>query len=372
MNIYEFDNINEFTVNMIKEIRNNGKIMNTRNGKATQLFDNSIIINNPRARNLYLHGRTNNIYATWSEIIWVFSGNNKLNPLMNFMLPRAKDYSDDGETWRGAYSSRLYEGDQLNNIVNLLKSDKNSRQGVFTIWNPLYDTKQSIKNKYNLEYSKDIPCNNIGWVWIEDNKLNMKVGIRSNDLIFGASAINIPEWTVLQEIIYELLLDTYPDLELGYYNHSPINLHYYDSVEKQVNNIINSDNNVNDIGELTKLNLKLNNFTEIRKLFEDIYNILCSAIERYDRYDNQHYIDIMIETFLGKTRDELNNSSLFLYSMFTLLYILYKSRSKEDNLFSNLYLNELKVFFNQYYDEDLDICKSIKYCKFTPSTWLSN
>lgn len=365
----KYKNINHLTLEALRELKENGHKSDSRNGKVHQLFDNDLIIENPRARHLYLNGRTNNIFATLIEIVWVLSGRSEIHPVLSYVLPRAPEYSDDGKTWSGSYGPRLYLGSQLNNIIDNFINDKNSRQCVFSIWNPLYDTKQSLKERFGLTSSKDIPCNNFGWFWInEKNELCMKVGVRSNDGIFGVQ-VNVPEWTVLQELVYERLKQYYPDLKLGYYHHSPINLHYYEAIEKQVDNILSLDNSEN-INELKLLPLEFE-FDEhmsfernVKNTFNKLYELYESIIISDTLRNNDYYIDKLNEIIVNK------KGSLYYYSMYSLLYLLYKVRSNKDrNLFDDLFITDLSIYFKNIYNKDLDICKAVIHNKFTPKEW---
>jgi len=54
------------------------------------------------------------------------------------------------------------------------------------------------------------------------NKLNLTVYMRSNDILWGASAVNIFNFTFIQEYIATIL-----GLEVGDYYHIANNFHYY-------------------------------------------------------------------------------------------------------------------------------------------------
>ena len=196
----------------------------------------------------------------------------------------------------------------------------------------------------------------------------MKVGIRSNDLIYGTQ-INIPEWTFLLELVYERLLKTYPDLKLGYYKHSPINLHYYnnESIDKQVDNILK-----NPITGATSKFLPLEFEFDEHLSFEgnllhtigDIYNLFSRVITDESLRTNEQYINELFK--IVKTK-----GTLFYYSYYSLLYLLYKRRSTDKfNLFDEIYRDELKVFFEKEMNKELDVCKAILANKFTPAEWI--
>jgi thymidylate synthase len=288
MNSHLAENLNELTFDLCKSLLDRGNKVESRNGSSYELCDQDIRMSDPRQRHLYLKGRTNNIYATLGEIFWVLSGNSNLDPLMNFFLPRAINYSDDGVAWTNAYGPKLYRSGNLQNVIqSFIQDGPNTRRAVCAIWTPETDTIYSL-NKIGIEKPKDISCNNFIYFWIRDNKLNMKVTVRSNDVLFGLSAINIPEWTFLQEVILNTLKNVDPrfkNIELGYFSNTIISLHLYEETSKQAISICSEENK----NENTKrINGKLNkplilgpNVTaaqSIQFLFGELYNGFCALI----------------------------------------------------------------------------------------------
>lgn len=183
---------------------------------------------NPKNRYLNLKGRTNSPYATIAEIFWVMSGSNRLDPWLSSFLHRAKLYSDDGETWYSAYGPRLYENNQLGGVIYNLKKSKATRQAVLSIYNPEKESVEGMLKHLGKDYSLDKSCNNILYFsYDKEGKLNLAVSNRSNDVIFGAYSINLPEFTFLQEFVASYLEEDY---ELGEYSVFSNNYHTYRAV----------------------------------------------------------------------------------------------------------------------------------------------
>jgi hypothetical protein len=207
----------------------------SRNGSTKSIQNLNIVLTDPRQRWLNLEGRNSNVYALIAETLWILSGSGEINPYLSFFLPRAKDFSDDGETWRGAYGPRLYTGDALSGIVEILTNDILSRRAVLSIYDNALDSPSGVRSNYDLEFTKDTPCNNWLHFYVTDNRLNLKVVSRSGDLVWGLGSINIFEWTFLQEIVYEILQKSHPTLKLGIYYHTTTDAHIYDDVNGGVN-----------------------------------------------------------------------------------------------------------------------------------------
>src|SRR5699024_1950497 len=106
--------------------------------------------------------------AQIAEAMWILSGRNDVEWL-SYYLPRAIEFSDDGETWRGGYGPRLrnFGGrmfgdavgptipvDQLDAVVRELRANPTSRRAVLGIWDPLMDARRANEGPW-----KDIPCN---------------------------------------------------------------------------------------------------------------------------------------------------------------------------------------------------------------------
>ena len=214
--------INQALIKLSGELMSKGTQRDSRNGKVRELTFVNFSIDNPLDREITLLERKHSIAAQIAETMWVLSGSNNIEWLSNY-LPRAKDYSDDGKTWRGAYGKRLRawprrDGsgdviDQLRYVVDLLKKDPDSRQAVMTIFDPVVDTTPG----------KDIPCNNWLHFLIRDNQLHLHISVRSNDLIWGWSGINYFEWSTLLEVVANLL-----DVEVGKMHFSISSLHVYE------------------------------------------------------------------------------------------------------------------------------------------------
>jgi thymidylate synthase len=190
---------------------------------------------------LGLVGRNNNIFATIAETFWVFAGDDKVDPFLSFFLPRASDFSDDGKIWRGGYGPRLFKYNQLDDVIEQFRNEGIfTRRAVLYIGTPELDTKESLKEVYGLDGTKDRPCNTMCDFFVTpDKKLHMNVKSRSGDLLWGFGSINIFEWTFLQEwVLQELKREIDSELTLGTYNHHVTNLHLYDKTGIQGYNVL--------------------------------------------------------------------------------------------------------------------------------------
>lgn len=125
--------------------------------------------------------------------------------------PQFKNYAEDNGIFHGAYGPRTHG--QYDVLIERLKNDPDSRQAVATIWNPQYDLQHS---------KRDYPCTILHQFRIRDNKLNMSVYMRSNDVWLGA-AYDFFQFTRVQ-IAMAWVLGIAP----GTYAHHVGSLHIYE------------------------------------------------------------------------------------------------------------------------------------------------
>lgn len=205
---------------LMHNVLNWGYDVPSRNGPCRELTMQQITLEEPLPAEITTPGRKVSLPAQIAETMWLLAGRNDVEWLSHY-LPRAKDFSDDGATWRGGYGPRLrnWHGmgdrpvDQLAHVVQLLKDEPDTRRAVLQIYNPSIDAWPG----------KDIPCNN--WVHLlpRDGKLHGHVAIRSNDLMWGWSGINAFEWTKLLQVVAGLT-----GLQVGSLTFSISSLHLYE------------------------------------------------------------------------------------------------------------------------------------------------
>ena len=131
----------------------------------------------------------------------------------------------------GAYGPRLIK--QFEYVLDLLRHDPDTRQAVINIFN-YYD---------DLHPSKDIPCTCILQFLNRNNKLNLIVYMRSNDLLWG-TPYDVSQFTFIQECFANIL-----GIGLGTYTHIAGSLHIYEKDVELFKRILESDE-INDQKQL--------------------------------------------------------------------------------------------------------------------------
>ncbi len=169
----------------------------------------------PVERVLFDPRRDANPYFHLFEALWMLAGKDDIGwPI--YFNSKFGQYSDDGRTLNGAYGYRWREHfgkDQVSQIIEHMKKNRDTRRAVLQIWDPVVDLPP---------WSKDHPCNIAAIFDLRGNALNMTVCNRSNDVIFGAYGANAVHFSMLQEYVAAAL-----EASVGVYRQFSNNYHVY-------------------------------------------------------------------------------------------------------------------------------------------------
>jgi thymidylate synthase len=203
-----FKNAQEVFEYYYDEISNNGiDFDNTRT-----LFNQGFTILNPLDNNIDTDYRKwNPVYAN-REWDWYLSGNPNAEEISTY-APIWKRMMDDKGNVRSNYGWQWKRNNQLDKVIDKLKENNNTRQAAISI----YDGKEIDT------YSKDTPCTYAVQFTILNNKLDMSVLMRSNDLWYGFCNDSYC-FSKLQELVAERV-----GLKVGTYFHFAHNLHLYNN-----------------------------------------------------------------------------------------------------------------------------------------------
>ena len=183
-------------------------------GDTKALFNVGFYIENPMD-NFILNGERgwNPVYAE-AEWHWYLSGDRntaKLGELYGKVPEIWKRMADGDGNVNSNYGWQWKRNDQIDYVIDLLKHQPDTRQAAISI----YDCKEHDT------FTFDTPCTYAVQFTIVNNKLNMSVVMRSNDLWFGFCNDQY-QFSKLQEMISNKL-----NIEIGTYFHFAHNLHLY-------------------------------------------------------------------------------------------------------------------------------------------------
>ena len=178
------------------------------------LFNIGFTLIEPRAR------RITNEMRSWKEDYaeaewqWYLSGDRntaKLGELYGKVPEIWKRMADGKGNVNSNYGYQWKRNDQIGYVINLLKNEPDTRQATISI----YDGKEHDK------FSTDTPCTYAVQFTNVENRLNMCVTMRSNDLWYGFCNDQY-QFSMLQEMMSNKLR-----VETGAYYHFAHNMHLY-------------------------------------------------------------------------------------------------------------------------------------------------
>lgn len=201
-----FNNANEAYVYLLDKIRTDG--VDFDNTKA--LFNVGFEIKNPEDNHITDVERKWNITYANREWLWYLSGDPSAVEISKH-APIWKNMMDENGEVRSNYGWQWKRNDQIGKVIKLLQEKPDTRKATISI----YDGKEIDT------YSNDTPCTYAIQFTILDDKLNMSVLMRSNDLWYGFCNDQFC-FSMLQKDIADIL-----QLEVGTYFHFAHNLHLY-------------------------------------------------------------------------------------------------------------------------------------------------
>ena len=161
-----------------------------------------------------------NIERNWkyeyaeAEWQWYLSGDpniKKLGQIYGKIPPIWERMADSDGNVNSNYGYQWQRNNQIDYVVAKLRDNPNTRHAAISI----YDCKEYEK------YRNDTPCTYAVQFTILNNKLNMSVYMRSNDLWYGFCNDQYC-FSMLQKLIAERL-----NIDTGWYYHHAHNMHIY-------------------------------------------------------------------------------------------------------------------------------------------------
>jgi thymidylate synthase len=186
-------------------------------GDTKALFNVGFYLLNPMKNEINNRERKwNPVYAE-AEWQWYLSGDRniaKLGELYGKVPEIWKRMADSNGDVNSNYGWQWKRNDQIDYVIDLLRNEPDTRQAAISI----YDCKEHDT------FTFDTPCTYAVQFTILDNKLNMSVVMRSNDLWFGFCNDQY-QFSKLQHYVWNRLKNK--DVEIGTYFHFAHNLHLY-------------------------------------------------------------------------------------------------------------------------------------------------
>ena len=189
-------------------------------GDTKALFNVGFYITDPKDRKIINRERKWSEEYAEAEWQWYLSGDKSINKLGDIYgkIPQiwfdmadkhGNVNSNYGYQWKRGYNHTS----QLDYVVGLLKENHNTRQACISI----YDGKE------HGDYKTDTPCTYAIQFTVVNNRLDMCVTMRSNDLWYGFCNDQY-QFSKLQEMVSKRL-----NIDTGVYYHFAHNMHLYNN-----------------------------------------------------------------------------------------------------------------------------------------------
>ena len=215
--IQDFYNANEAFNYFWDKIPNDG--VDFDNTKA--MFNVGFTLHNPMDNHITSKIRKWNHFYAECEWQWYLTGDpsiDMLGTLYGKIPPIWEKMADCNREVRSNYGFQWKRKGQLNCAIEKLRDKKETRHALISI----FDGKE-----HSSRYMFDVPCTCAIHFQIVDNKLNMSVMMRSNDLWYGFP-IDQYCFSKLQHMVAEQI-----EIPIGTYYHFATNLHIYNDKLKQ-------------------------------------------------------------------------------------------------------------------------------------------
>ena len=241
---------------LILDIEHDGNVSQPRDMKVKELTVQTLKFD-PTKTIAHFDSRSFNWKYFGGELCWYLNRDRDVDYIGQFSGMWSTLTNPDSNEINSNYGYLLLGG-QLQWALDSLKSDKNTRQAISFLNQP----------KFQFEGNKDFVCTMYLNFFIRDNKLNMKVQMRSNDIFYGLT-FDAPYFSFIHQHMRLWLLDTYPELQLGTYYHCADNIHFYERHFEMSTNIISETkdqgsnytmNIENPLFNLTKDNMLLTEY----------------------------------------------------------------------------------------------------------------
>lgn len=241
MKIFEGTTVNDCYAEALNAVSNYGD----RVGNTRELRNVVLHIKEPRLTGMSFAKRKLSTKYAKAELEWYWSANNKCADI-GTVAKKWLEITDDGETSNSAYGYILFKKykNQLEEVIQLLKKDPDTRRAVLNISDPAID-------RIN---TKDMQCTIAVQFLVRNGSLDTTVYMRSNDIIYGFPYDYIFFMSLSRYICYRC------GFKVGEYIHNATSLHLYD---KDVEKLVDHDQRVDidpgqffDIYETEVLNEK--------------------------------------------------------------------------------------------------------------------
>lgn len=164
------------------------------------------------------------------ELLWFIKGDTNIKYLQDNGVKIWNDWADEngdlgpvyGHQWRNWNSDDI---DQLQEVINTIKNNPDSRRMLVAAWNPSVLPDTSVSFSENVANNKAAlpPCHAFFQFYVADGKLSCQLYQRSADIFLGVP-FNIASYALLTMMIAQVC-----DLQVGDFVHTFGDAHIYNN-----------------------------------------------------------------------------------------------------------------------------------------------
>jgi thymidylate synthase len=169
------------------------------------------------------------------ELLWFLKGSTNIEYLQENGVRIWNEWADEngnlgpvyGHQWRNWNSEGI---DQIQDVIDTLKSNPDSRRMLVSAWNPsvLPDTSVSFSENVSNNKAALPPCHAFFQFYVADNKLSCQLYQRSADVFLGVP-FNIGSYALLTMMVAQVC-----GFEAGDFVHTFGDVHIYSNHKEQI------------------------------------------------------------------------------------------------------------------------------------------
>ena len=215
---------------LIRDLYFGGQPFSPRGQKTLELEDYMF---NLDTRNMFCNFKERKLSTKYlvAELAWYLNGDPNDMRMEHYASMWGNIKNQDAPFFHSNYGEYIFRENQFDYCLQQLKADKDTRQACIIINRP----------NVMMSPTKDKICTYAINFRIRNDKLNMSVCMRSNDIIFGAT-IDVFQFLVIYDMMFVCLQDSYENLKRGRYNHKADSFHVYERHFKMLESILDENN----------------------------------------------------------------------------------------------------------------------------------
>jgi len=235
MIVFKANSFGEAYRDSLNHVMNNCSENNARGTVSREQLNVALVVEDPRLCLYTNPARSSQMKYIAAELVWYYLGRNDVAFISKWAKFWEQIQNEDG-TANSAYGNLIFKMKNQHGLsqyqwaIQSLIKDPYTRQAVMHFNMPIH---QYFGNK-------DFVCTMNVNVHIRENKLHLKLNIRSNDAVWGTPT-DAAFFCSLQMQMLSHLREVYPTLELGTYTHVADSYHVYDRHYDLVNKMLENE-----------------------------------------------------------------------------------------------------------------------------------